>query len=793
MKPLQNQYQDLLEGKMSKFNFLTNIKRTLPDLVSNITSLEDAVKILKNKRILSESIHNTPQMGGVTTSKGTAGYINNPDKKGGDYDPKARAANLAKLANFGLKKEEEDDKYSIYLDTHPIYTNIPISRLKSVLYSLEKELGEDLEDYIVLKNSNNKTKPANELGWDLSNVSPFDNIESLKSKIKQIENLNEEDNNYDFIKNAIESASGDKVEKREEDEEGNPLYWSLSNDSVNYYIGSDEQIIKYNGETGERYPIGELEHYKNSPDDKDYDEEIVNRYEREQEKHALPGGNIYESVEMPANLIADIDKVNPLEYNTGLDYELDLSGDFSAESLVKCAKKVVKNLKKNPIYYTNLKAELTQKINNKKVISSEYTELKKDNQVDKLNQLKSIVKKEIANTKTSLSKQEKASKAMPKGVKLMKESQYTYKYKIGDIFKVKNLQKDPDPIYKDVKVGDEIKITKVWSNLAGPVYGTNISEKTGLNEKDIAELTSSSMNEVKIEDIKALLSNETLKKSDIGNSNDGVSIIYDDYKELPYKDKEAISSRYKVDADKLSDEGETEVWQYYISDKMNEIMKPDSKSKLKEIIRKITNEMMKEDKENNTELSAANVEKIIKNAGGARAEVFNNEKGKIEDLKDGNVYVRSEVSGIYRLVGDALRTLESHFNVEERYEDHGDREEYIYIISPKTSKPASQNKPVRKPLPNDNIPIEDIFENDDKARQEKDFSNFSKKMIGKKTTAQNTIKTKIKEYVVKHLKKEAVKFTIGASGDKVYKPETGVRAYEDELKAAGVKFTKSKA
>jgi hypothetical protein len=427
MKPLQNQYQDLLEGKMSKFNFLTNIKRTLPDLVSNITSLEDAVKILKNKRILSESIHNTPQMGGVTTSKGTAGYINNPDKKGGDYDPKARAANLAKLANFGLKKEEEDDKYSIYLDTHPIYTNIPISRLKSVLYSLEKELGEDLEDYIVLKNSNNKTKPANELGWDLSNVSPFDNIESLKSKIKQIENLNEEDNNYDFIKNAIESASGDKVEKREEDEEGNPLYWSLSNDSVNYYIGSDEQIIKYNGETGERYPIGELEHYKNSPDDKDYDEEIVNRYEREQEKHALPGGNIYESVEMPANLIADIDKVNPLEYNTGLDYELDLSGDFSAESLVKCAKKVVKNLKKNPIYYTNLKAELTQKINNKKVISSEYTELKKDNQVDKLNQLKSIVKKEIANTKTSLSKQEKASKAMPKGVKLMKESQYTYK------------------------------------------------------------------------------------------------------------------------------------------------------------------------------------------------------------------------------------------------------------------------------------------------------------------------------------------------------------------------------
>jgi hypothetical protein len=57
MKPIQNQYQDLLEGKMSKYNFLNNVKRTLPDYVSNITSFDDAVKILKNKRIIQEGIH----------------------------------------------------------------------------------------------------------------------------------------------------------------------------------------------------------------------------------------------------------------------------------------------------------------------------------------------------------------------------------------------------------------------------------------------------------------------------------------------------------------------------------------------------------------------------------------------------------------------------------------------------------------------------------------------------------------------------------------------------------------
>jgi len=45
-------------------------------------------------------------MGGVTTSKGTAGYINkSDDQKGGVYDPKRRAANLAKLKDLGPKKK----------------------------------------------------------------------------------------------------------------------------------------------------------------------------------------------------------------------------------------------------------------------------------------------------------------------------------------------------------------------------------------------------------------------------------------------------------------------------------------------------------------------------------------------------------------------------------------------------------------------------------------------------------------------------------------------------------------
>jgi len=55
MKNIQAQYQDLLEGKMSKANFMRNVRMQFPQHVSPSTSFDDSVKILKGKRILSEA------------------------------------------------------------------------------------------------------------------------------------------------------------------------------------------------------------------------------------------------------------------------------------------------------------------------------------------------------------------------------------------------------------------------------------------------------------------------------------------------------------------------------------------------------------------------------------------------------------------------------------------------------------------------------------------------------------------------------------------------------------------
>jgi len=54
MKSIQNQYRDLKEGKMSQANFMRNVRMTFPHLVTNVTSFNDSIKILKNRGLLSE-------------------------------------------------------------------------------------------------------------------------------------------------------------------------------------------------------------------------------------------------------------------------------------------------------------------------------------------------------------------------------------------------------------------------------------------------------------------------------------------------------------------------------------------------------------------------------------------------------------------------------------------------------------------------------------------------------------------------------------------------------------------
>lgn len=54
MKNVSTQYKELKEGKLSKGQFLSNVKRMFPQYLSPMNSLQDTVTILKNKGLLSE-------------------------------------------------------------------------------------------------------------------------------------------------------------------------------------------------------------------------------------------------------------------------------------------------------------------------------------------------------------------------------------------------------------------------------------------------------------------------------------------------------------------------------------------------------------------------------------------------------------------------------------------------------------------------------------------------------------------------------------------------------------------
>jgi len=128
---------------------------------------------------------------------------------------------------------------------------------------------------------------------------------------------------------------------------------------------------------------------------------------------------------------------------------------------------------------------------------------------------------------------------MAKQKKTINEKVYDFKYKLGDTFKINNIPSDIDPAYADVKIGDEIKIIKVWSNLAGPVYGTNVSEKTGLNEKDIEKMTSN--NSIK-EGVNMKELEDTLKR--VKKDNPGKIISYFFTKDDPKGYKISIDGKH---------------------------------------------------------------------------------------------------------------------------------------------------------------------------------------------------------------------------------------------------------
>jgi hypothetical protein len=143
---------------------------------------------------------------------------------------------------------------------------------------------------------------------------------------------------FSFEKSAIESASGEEVVQREFDDYDRPLFYSVKDDNIHYFIGdfgNGEVIVKYNAKTGERYPIGDLKDYDSPMRAKDSDEGIY-----ETEKESLGEGTWEVD---PAYTHFAVNKNDNKIYN-GWEYD----ADTDKESIMHYCKMDLNDMDLNP-------------------------------------------------------------------------------------------------------------------------------------------------------------------------------------------------------------------------------------------------------------------------------------------------------------------------------------------------------------------------------------------------------------------------------------------------------------
>jgi hypothetical protein len=217
MKSIANQYRDLREGKMTQSNFMRNLRMSMPQYITNVTSFKDAVRILKNKSILNEAEINelSPQtkynaaMKAVDKISKSRSYDRSSDS---EYTKALRQGNkFAQEIDPVLKKAVEDFGKSLGFNTK-IEKSASGSQYEPVV---QIRMGKDLTNpevkVFITKNSDKI-----EGGYKLSDEAAERRLGNLIKQIQQKE-LNvelREDDEEDEMDNLIKKIGQEEEEEK---------------------------------------------------------------------------------------------------------------------------------------------------------------------------------------------------------------------------------------------------------------------------------------------------------------------------------------------------------------------------------------------------------------------------------------------------------------------------------------------------------------------------------------------------------------------------------------------------
>ena len=320
MKSIKQQYIDLREGNMSQANFMRNLRMTLPQYVTNLSSFEDSIRILKNKGILTEAdikMDATEEEETLPNNISTEDEINNEEEIENeetvdDIDVLSIASTgnveISNRANpkdgFSLGFFEEGMNES-YFDSDPTDGDRDFDmeqRMQAEEYYDKGEqayLEGDLSKAETLYQA--ALKAGSWLGWTEFDLPPYGGSESIN-----------------------ENVSDDDIMKKYNEMFGKNPQTKFADVAKVLNIPEDQVASALQSGAMPKFGLREA---------KDEKSKWTN----------TSGKSMYDQFK-------EIDNLNGHEVAQGIDWEMQCNPEMSKKDIIK---KVIKNLKKNPIYYTS--------------------------------------------------------------------------------------------------------------------------------------------------------------------------------------------------------------------------------------------------------------------------------------------------------------------------------------------------------------------------------------------------------------------------------------------------------
>jgi uncharacterized protein YutE (UPF0331/DUF86 family) len=438
MKSIKQQYIDLQEGKMSQSNFMRNVRMTLPQFITNVTSYNDTVRILKNKGIINEvtatpapSNEKTFELNGRPVDVSEISFYpleQHVDTKYGVtgiyYEDKGEELTPEECKEFWAKyKDFVDDEFNEAAE-RAYYQNMGMDISENTI----KEDISEKDNKIIKQVVHDIFK--NDVITDKSEVE--DIIKHIQKDWVTKKDTSKNKDVYGLIKSYMDSyiqGANDYVSSADEKwgwsdkETDNSIYGPYAKSMVDQAIEDAKEEL----DEADIYNVaGNPEEEENAKSARIGKEDIMGDDEvdailkqldaEEDAKHTAPNiralkeaKSKWENTSGKAmyDQFKEIDNLNGQEVFTGITCEMENNPELTKKEATKI---VIKNLKKQPNYYTDYKLSGVEGYEPKTIgnVDPKTRQMKyvtKDDLVDKAMGMKPV--KNVAKAKASANKAKK--------------------------------------------------------------------------------------------------------------------------------------------------------------------------------------------------------------------------------------------------------------------------------------------------------------------------------------------------------------------------------------------------